>query len=423
MSATKLVIKNYSNNCLKDGSCIIFLRYTYKGAVTYFSTKESIDPKHWNVKEGMVKKTYKGYLHLNEYLQSFKVKVDNIIRKCRLSDDEDDEPTVAHVKSLFNKVSEKRKQNLKPKTTFFEFVEQFIKEAEGHRRFHTIKSYKLAKNNLIKYQKSRNIQLDWDSFNLEFYADFQKFFNEERLLSNNTFGTAVRNLKAFLNEAYERKINKYDFFKSKKFVSVHTPSDNIYLNENEIQILADIDLSKNKKLDRVRDLFVFACCCGLRYTDFSTLSPDNFIGDRIRITTSKTGTDVEIPLHPLIVTIRTKYEDGVPLPMTNQKMNAYLKELGKLAGFNRQITVRTYRGSDVIKETKQAWEIISTHTARRSFATNLFKQGFPAISIMLITGHKTEKAFLKYIKVGLEENAQMLEKHWKKVYENKLSAA
>ena len=61
------------------------------------------------------------------------------------------------------------------------------------------------------------------------------------------------------------------------------------------------------------------------------------------------------------------------------------------------------------------WELLSTHCARRSFATNLFKQGFPAISIMKITGHKSEKTFMRYIKVTEDEIANMLEDHWQTI--------
>jgi len=74
------------------------------------------------------------------------------------------------------------------------------------------------------------------------------------------------------------------------------------------------------------------------------------------------------------------------------------------------------KGGKRITEAHPKWELVTSHTARRSFATNLYKSGFPSISIMGITGHRTEKAFLKYIKVTPEEHAMLLQKHWSKVW-------
>ncbi len=74
------------------------------------------------------------------------------------------------------------------------------------------------------------------------------------------------------------------------------------------------------------------------------------------------------------------------------------------------------RGGKRVVITVEKWKLVSSHTARRSFATNLYKSNFPAISIMKITGHKTEKAFLKYIKVTPEEHAKLLAEHWNKIF-------
>ncbi|MDA3818539.1 MAG: hypothetical protein PF486_14245 [Prolixibacteraceae bacterium] len=107
-----------------------------------------------------------------------------------------------------------------------------------------------------------------------------------------------------------------------------------------------------------------------------------------------------------------KYENDLPRVLTNQKMNEYLKELRQLAGFDEPFYKKiTIGGKRVTKKFKK-WELLCTHTARRSFATNLYLAGFQAISIMKITGHQTEKAFLKYIKVTPEEHANKLLEFW-----------
>ena len=126
-----------------------------------------------------------------------------------------------------------------------------------------------------------------------------------------------------------------------------------------------------------------------------------------------------IPFHPFVKTLLDKYNGKLPTIYCNQTINSELKQIGKLAGLNAQIVkVRTF-GIERREEVFEKWQLLSSHCARRSFATNLFKQGFPAISIMKITGHKSEKTFMKYIKVTESETADMLEKHWLSMASNR----
>jgi len=92
-------------------------------------------------------------------------------------------------------------------------------------------------------------------------------------------------------------------------------------------------------------------------------------------------------------------------------MNRYLKELGEVAGIDEPVIITRTQGGEKVSETKRKFELISTHTARRSFATNAYKAGVPSLAIMTITGHKTEEAFMRYIQVSKEENAVLMAKH------------
>lgn len=99
-------------------------------------------------------------------------------------------------------------------------------------------------------------------------------------------------------------------------------------------------------------------------------------------------------------------------------MNENLKSIGWEADFLDLVEVVNFKEGKRIVTFAKKYELISTHTARRSFATNLFKAGFPAISIMKITGHKTEKAFMRYIKITEEQNAELLGEFWNKTLIN-----
>jgi integrase len=132
--------------------------------------------------------------------------------------------------------------------------------------------------------------------------------------------------------------------------------------------------------------------------------------------TQKTGETVVIPIHSHVEAIMSRYEaktpNSLPTPMSNQKMNDYLKELGELAGIAETINQTFTKGGKKVAVNYPKYELITTHTARRSFATNQYLAGFPSISIMKLTGHRTEKAFMKYIKVTPKEHAQNLKRLW-----------
>ena len=127
----------------------------------------------------------------------------------------------------------------------------------------------------------------------------------------------------------------------------------------------------------------------------------------------KTVEFVTIPMHSMVKEIITKYNGEVPSSLSNQKMNEYLKDIGEAAELDEKRIIVKTKGGEREEKTFSKFQLITTHTARRSFATNLYNQGFPSIYIMKITGHRTEKAFLKYIKIEQEEAANKLMEFWK----------
>jgi len=268
-------------------------------------------------------------------------------------------------------------------------------------------------NDLAIYRKSRKLkQLEWETFNMDWYYDFWEFYIEERGVSNNTFGKVIKTLKTFLNAATDQDYNHNLAFRDKRFKVYQEDVTHIYLNEIEIQNLLDLKLTSDTRQKAIRDLFVVGCYTGLRFSDFKQLNEKNIVGGRLRIKTQKTGKYVVIPLHPKVQKIIQEYQGALPRSYSGQLINRELKILGQLAGFTSEIVKVKSSGLKRKETIHKKWELLSTHCARRSFATNLFKQGFPAISIMKITGHKSEKTFMKYIKVTEDETASMLEKHW-----------
>ena len=167
---------------------------------------------------------------------------------------------------------------------------------------------------------------------------------------------------------------------------------------------------KVDSLRLVRDRFIIGAFTGLRVSDYGRLSEANIGADTIRIKTTKTGAVVVVPIHPWVRNILQSGFDA-SIHISDQKMNKHLKEIAKMAGIDEEITLNKNVGGKNEQRTFRKYELVCTHTARRSFATNAYKAGVPTIAIMKITGHTKESTFLRYIKVSAEENAEMLRKH------------
>lgn len=164
-----------------------------------------------------------------------------------------------------------------------------------------------------------------------------------------------------------------------------------------------------------RDLFMIGCYTGLRVSDYSRLQADQF---RIRngkkyleIQAKKTDKKVVVPVHPVVDEILRHYATGVPPSQVDQTINRHLKLLGEIAEIDDLIEVRRTEGGQTMTKRVPKYQLIKTHTARRSFCTNAYKAGMDCLDIMTLSGHTTEKSFLRYIKVTQEERARRIADH------------
>ena len=218
-----------------------------------------------------------------------------------------------------------------------------------------------------------------------------------------------------MNEATERGINKNLAFKSKYFSRVNEDTDTVYLNEAELQEIEDLDLSDNIRLEKVHDLFLVSCKTGWGYSDYSVLKSGQIKNGFIETTQLKTSETVIIPVHDTVKRILNKYGGTLPKANSNQKMNDYIKEIGEMIqALNTPISQTYSKAGSKVAVTNPEWKLISTHTARRSFATNEYLAGTPPLTIMAITGHKTEKSFLRYIGISPSDHAKILAMEWEK---------
>jgi integrase len=305
---------------------------------------------------------------------------------------------------------------------FLPFIENFIKEAPTRIikstnkpvSAGTIAKYKSTEKKLIAYEEHFKTKIKFSDLDLTFHKQFMTFLMDVEKLGINTAGKFIKNIKSFAREAIllglpvNNEINHPNFFAPTEI------TDDIYLNDQEINKIYNQDFNDNERLDNARDLFIIGLRTGLRVSDFLRLKQTNIKNGFIEIKTQKTGQEVVIPMHWQIKEILKK-RNGFPTKLSDQKFNLYIKDVAELSGLNEQT-----KGSKINKETNRKekgsfpkYQLITSHICRRSFASNLYGE-LPNMVIMGITGHKTETQFLKYIKITPKENANKLKEYWAK---------
>lgn len=307
----------------------------------------------------------------------------------------------------------------------FEYIEKFISDSENGRRLNgnkeiahkTIQRYRTTQKLLLEFEEFTNYKLTFNSIDKDFIDSFNSFMAKEKDYSVSTMGKHVQTLKSFLNEATEDGINSNMKFKGKSFATRKTVKDAIHLNELELELMYNLDFTENERLDRVRDLFLVGAWTGLRISDFMDIKPENIKQDKngnyLEIIQYKGKGKVLIPLNKTVMSIIVKYNKTLPT-ISDQNFNLYLKEVAELVPSLHEVHEWiSDKGGVETKESSPKYKITSAHTARRSFATNAYERGVPTLSIMAITGHKTEKSFLAYIKTTKEKHLEIFRKHSK----------
>ena len=332
--------------------------------------------------------------------------------------------------------------------TLFKFTKQFIEDAPTRKdkntgrllTYNNIQQYKATEKHLQAFATSIGkkdfkfeeiVQSFYDGFVSYLQSEIQdidekgkpKFDKENNPVlvkgsfTLNSVGKHIRILKLMLNEATTQGYNTSTYYNS--FHVFTEDTDTIYLNEEELQQIEDVDFSKSPYLDRVRDWFLLLAWTGCRFSDLEKVSKADIKDEFITFRQQKTKTKVTIPLHPVVLKVLEKYNFSMPDPISNQRFNEYVKEVAKIAEINTPETITRTIGGKLKTEKFQKWELVSSHTGRRSFCTNMYKLGVQTLTIMSISGHKTEKSFLKYIKIQQSEHAEMMKKAWEKMYNKK----
>lgn len=288
------------------------------------------------------------------------------------------------------------------------YINTFINERKQDRRYRpeSIKVYETLRKHFKTY--IGNPKLDFADLDKKLLEGFVNYLFRKKY-SDNHVNKMLGTLKTIINHADSNGINVN--LAGKKVSVGKKEADNIYLDNDDINSIYTLELTG--LLDETRDLFIIGCYTGLRYSDYSRLSRNNLVKlstgrYAFRLVTFKTKQRLVIPLHPTVIEILEKYDYVLPKGCSNQRMNKHLKDIAELAGLNTLYEKRIFRAGDVEIITKKRYQLVCTHTARRSFASNAYKAKIPVPSIMGITGHKKTETFMKYISLSEEEHAELM---------------
>lgn len=403
---------NFYLNPNKKGSTelTIFCYVRGHGKTIIINTGQRLDKKYWDSKKQKAfdrgKGRYTGAPELNSFLLHFSERVNNILREYEKSNPE---TSFEQIKS--NLLEKLNIGKYKKQQTFFDIFDEYIRIQTTSVSPGTIKKYKVIKNHLLSFQTKKKYKITFESMTMSFRDSFMFYLLNDKEMLDSSAHKVIKFVKAFLSWSGDRKYHKnfeFKIWKGKEY-----KSEIITLTEEELKALKCLDI-QDEKLDRVRDLFLFQCYTGVRYSDLKKINWDNIKGDVWHVRTQKTDDILEIPLSADALLILDKYKGKLkPLPIiSNQKCNDYLKDLCNKAEINEKVTISKSRNNKKEENILEKWELIGSHTARRTFITLSLERGMRPEVIMKITGHTSYRTMQKYINVTNKIVKNEFQKAW-----------
>ena len=411
----------------KDGVLItenvpIRMRVNFASKRIEFTTGYRIDAAKWDadkqrVKNGCSNKLKQSASEINASLLEYYTEIQAIFKKFEV---EEAMPTPEQIKEAFNALHKPASEEPKTKEKvlpcdFFQVFDDFVEDCGRQNDWtdSTYEKFAAVKNHLTNFREG----LTFEFFDERGLNDYVGYLRDVKEMRNTTIGKQLSFLKWFLRWAFKKGVhqnNAYDNYKPKL---KSTQKKIIFLTWDELNRLREFKIPSNKQaLERVRDVFLFQCFTGLRYSDVFNLRRSDIKGDHIEVTTVKTSDSLIIELNNHSKAILDKYKDVVfeddkVLPViTNQKMNDYLKELAELAGIDEPVRQTYYKGNERIDDVTPKYALLGTHAGRRTFICNALALGIPPQVVMKWTGHSDYKAMKPYIDIADDIKANAMSK-------------
>lgn len=377
----------------------------YKGKRYKRTTGESVPAIYWNSKQKKcieARDKYEKGIAINKALKKHKEAAEKACNYFTANLIIPDNAT------FFSKLDEFLYGVDRSKDDFIAYAKQYIEERKGIRAVSTIKSYGSILKMIEKFNDNK--KLKFTDINKDFYNRLQNYLysggDREEEYSNNYFGRIVKFIKVVYNDAKRNNIHALPDLSGFKVEDRTT--DMIYLTADELQKIYDLELTDQTEI-LVRAKFLIGAHTGLRMSDFNNLNSVNISGKFIVKTTQKTGRKVVIPINSTVKAIFKTVD--ISGPISEQKINEHIKSIARKAEITEPVIISKYVGGKRIEEVHEKCDLVRSHTARRSFATNAHKAGVPLVSISKILGHTKISTTEKYLRMSEEENAELLLGH------------
>ena len=389
---------------LKDrskDSTLIYLIFNHIRPRLKYSTKQKIDPKFWDDGKMRVKATrqFKQYPEFNAYLDKLE---NTVLDTYRRMVNDGDKPTTDAIRAALDLVTFKGKIMQDDQVIPYAWNMYENRQKNPKYKPNTLKVYKSTIYLLEQFEQAQRKKLYFEGMSLDVLFDVMDFMVSTSKLSANTVHKYVKTIKSIFRSALEDCVDVNRAFESRRFTVPKVPTMAVYLSMEQLMHLYSMDLSGNARLDRVRDIALIQSFTGVDYTTFQEISPENTIeqdGTKIFVfIREKTRKKVHVPVHPIVQNILNKRDGMPPKTISNQKLNQYLKELCQIAGFDEPVNWFEYRGNQRIVKPRPFYELVQSHTPRRSFATNAYLSGMPIKMISEMLGHSKVTQTESYIK-------------------------
>ena len=378
MANAKFYLKDKNSN----NETLILMFFNYNNKVFKYSTKTSVEPRNWNNKTCRVKQQSSHSLELNKQINKIADSIINIYHRIKTND-----------RVINNKILKEQLDvslNRQDKEDFFAYMKLYI-EQKNELRDTTKRDYLQTFATLKEFERNTSYVVSFETITLDFYNRLQKYMIKDLDHSLNTFGKRIKTIKSIMNYATEIGVNKNLEYQKKSFKVLSVKTNRIYLTKKEINKLKELNLSGAQA--KTRDAFVLMCYLGLRFSDYNKINHNNISNGFLDITMHKTGERVSIPIHPYALEIIEGYNYILP-QLSNTKLNKMIKKVCEYANIDDEVVDRGV--------VSKKYELVTCHTARRSFATNGYLSDVPIRDLMRITGHKKENTFLNYVQVKRE---------------------
>ena len=272
------------------------------------------------------------------------------------------------------------------------------------RRPNTVKALGTLYNHLERYAATTGRTLEYAQFTGQFWHDFTAYLLDIANLVDNSIAKHLAHFKHFLGDANEAGRNPLQDYKRWRWA--RRDSEVLALTRSELAALETVNVSmlpEAARLENARALFLISCYTGLRFSDVAALRPEHQKGEWLQLTAQKTSEKLTVPLRGnKALPILAKLWAGEVRPISNQKLNKYIKDVARWAGLDTPTEQVEFRGSQRTSTTLPKHELVSSHTGRRTFVTLSLEGGLSWETIMKATGHKDFKSFRRYIQVTPE---------------------